>query len=110
MGALLTTSVGSFPKPPYLRKARGRYSRGEMDRQELRELELQATREWIEAQEEIGIDILVDGEMDRGDMVTYFAENLDGFAISGLVPLLRQPLLPQANSYRAHQKASARHP
>ena len=85
MGALLTTSVGSFPKPPYLRKARGRYSRGEMDRQELRELELKATREWIEAQEEIGIDILVDGEMDRGDMVTYFAENLDGFAISGLV-------------------------
>ena len=85
MGQLLTTSVGSFPKPGYLRKARGQYSRGEMDRQELRELELQATREWIEAQEEIGIDILVDGEMDRGDMVTFFAENLDGLGISGLV-------------------------
>ena len=85
MGPLLTTSVGSFPKPPYLRKARGRYSRGEMDRRELRELELQATREWIEAQEEIGLDILVDGEMDRGDMVTFFAENLDGLGISGLV-------------------------
>lgn len=85
MAQLLTTSVGSFPKPSYLRKARGRYSRGEMDRQELRELELQATREWIEAQEEIGIDILVDGEMDRGDMVTFFAENLDGLGISGLV-------------------------
>ena len=56
-----------------------------MDRQELRELELQATREWIEAQEEIGIDILVDGEMDRGDMVTFFAENLEGMGISGLV-------------------------
>ena len=85
MDPLTTTSVGSFPKPPYLRKARGRHSRGEMDRQELRGLELQATREWIEAQEEIGIDILVDGEMDRGDMVTFFAENLEGFAISGLV-------------------------
>ena len=81
----MTTSVGSFPKPPYLRKARGRVSRGEMDRQELRDLELQATREWIEAQEEIGIDILVDGEMDRGDMVTFFAENLEGMGISGLV-------------------------
>ncbi|MFQ5872448.1 MAG: methionine synthase [Dehalococcoidia bacterium] len=85
MKGLLTTSVGSFPKPPYLQQARGRFARGEIERGELRELEKQATKEWIEAQEEIGIDILVDGEQDRGDMVTYFAENLEGFAISGLV-------------------------
>ena len=31
------------------------------------------------------MDILVDGEMYRGDMATYFAENMDGFGISGLV-------------------------
>jgi 5-methyltetrahydropteroyltriglutamate--homocysteine methyltransferase len=51
----------------------------------LRPLEEQATRFWIKTQEEIGIDVLVDGEMYRGDMATYFAENLDGFKISGLV-------------------------
>ncbi len=84
-GALLTTSVGSFPKPDYLVKARNAYARGQISREELEELEKRATREWIEFQEEIGIDVLVDGEMYRGDMATYFAENLEGFEISGLV-------------------------
>ena len=83
--ALLTTSVGSFPKPAYLTQARNRVAAGKMTNEELLELERRATREWIEAQEEIGLDILVDGEMYRGDMATYFAENMEGFAISGLV-------------------------
>lgn len=85
MAALLTTSVGSFPKPPYLLQARNRFAAGKMSREELEELEKRATREWIQVQEELGLDILVDGEMYRGDMVTYFAENMQGFAISGLV-------------------------
>ncbi len=83
--ALLTTSVGSFPKPPYLTKARNQFRRGEISREQLEELERQATREWIAFQEEVGMDILVDGEQYRGDMVEYFAEELEGFAISGLV-------------------------
>jgi len=82
---LPTTSVGSFPKPDYLKRARAQASRGEIKEKKLRELEERATREWIHFQEEIGIDILVDGEMYRGDMVTYFAETLKGFEISGLV-------------------------
>lgn len=82
---LPTTSVGSFPKPEYLKRARAQASRGEIKEKKLRELEERATREWIHFQEEIGIDILVDGEMYRGDMVTYFAETLKGFEISGLV-------------------------
>src|SRR3989338_5667869 len=82
---LPTTTVGSLPKPDYLTKARFKFSRNQMSREELTELERKATKEWIEFQEEIGVDILVDGEMYRGDMVTYFAENFKGFAISGLV-------------------------
>ncbi len=82
---LPTTSVGSFPKPDYLKKARAQASKGEISEKKLREFEEKATREWIQFQEEIGIDILVDGEMYRGDMVTYFAETLKGFEISGLV-------------------------
>ncbi len=82
---LPTTSVGSFPKPDYLKKARAQAHRGDIKDKKLRELEERATREWIRFQEEIGIDILVDGEMYRGDMVTYFAETLKGFEISGLV-------------------------
>src|SRR3989338_7985094 len=82
---LPTTTVGSLPKPDYLTKARFQFSKGQISKQELESLEKKATKEWIEFQEEIGIDILVDGEMYRGDMVTYFAEHFKGFAISGLV-------------------------
>ena len=82
---LLTTSVGSFPKPQELQTARNQVSRGKMDPQELEELERQATAFWIQAQDEMGLDILVDGEMYRGDMVTYFSEHMEGFKISGLV-------------------------
>ena len=82
---LLTTSVGSLPKPDYLVAARANKARGQLSQAELDELSRRATQEWIQFQEEIGVDILVDGEMYRGDMVAYFAENLEGMGISGLV-------------------------
>lgn len=85
MTKLLTTTVGSFPKPDYLRKARSLYSREKISADELHELELKATREVIAMQTDLGLDILVHGEMERGDMTTYFAERLDGMAVSGLV-------------------------
>ena len=83
--SLLTTSVGSFPKPPYLARARTQHSKGEIPDEGLRALEERATKEWVAFQEEIGIDVLVDGEQYRGDMATYFAENLEGCEVSGLV-------------------------
>lgn len=82
---LETTSVGSFPKPDYLQKARTAFSSNKITHEQLVELELQSTREIIALQEEIGIDILVHGEMERGDMTTYFAEKLEGMGISDLV-------------------------
>ncbi|HEY8426114.1 MAG TPA: methionine synthase [Limnochordales bacterium] len=85
MAALLTTSVGSFPKPDYLLKARTAFARGEISREQLAAEERRATEACIRLQERLGIDILVHGEMERGDMTTYFAEQLEGFAISGLV-------------------------
>jgi len=82
---LLTTTVGSFPKPSYLQKARNQFAAGKLSRDQLDELEQKATREVIALQEEIGLDILVDGEMARGDMVAFFAEHLPGMEIGGLV-------------------------
>ena len=82
---LLTTTVGSFGKPEYLQQARNARARGRLSESELLELERRATTEWIRTQEEIGLDILVDGEMYRGDMVAYFAERLEGYTIGGLV-------------------------
>jgi len=82
---LPTTSVGSFPKPPHLIEARQKFAAGKLDAGELHRLEEQTTREWVALQEKIGLDVFVDGEMYRGDMTTYFAQNLEGFKISGLV-------------------------
>jgi 5-methyltetrahydropteroyltriglutamate--homocysteine methyltransferase len=82
---LLTTTVGSFGKPDYLQKARNANARGKLGDSELTELERKATEEWIRRQERLDIDILVDGEMYRGDMVAYFAERLEGFRLGGLV-------------------------
>jgi 5-methyltetrahydropteroyltriglutamate--homocysteine methyltransferase len=79
------TSVGSLPKPDYLTKARAGRRRGSVSAEELRALEEKATAFWIEKQEELGVDVLVDGEMYRGDMVAYFAENLPSFEQGGLV-------------------------
>ncbi len=80
-----TTSVGSFPKPDYLVKARADFNKGKITAPQLEELERKATAFWIAKQEELGIDVLVDGEMYRGDMVAYFAERLPGFTTSGVV-------------------------
>jgi len=82
---LPTTSVGSFPKPPYLIKARTDRKKGQISAEELYGLENQATQEWMTFQESLGMDVLVDGEMYRGDMVAYFAEIIPGFDPGGLV-------------------------
>ena len=86
MTGLLTTAVGSLPKPDYLAKARSAFASGRIDGAELEKLTRQATAECIRMQEDVGLDILVHGEMERGDMVAYFAELLTkSMAISGLV-------------------------
>lgn len=85
MNALLTTTVGSFPKPAYLAKARTEFAAGKISEEDLTELTRRATREVMALQEELGLDILVHGEMERGDMVGYFGERLPGMATGGLV-------------------------
>jgi 5-methyltetrahydropteroyltriglutamate--homocysteine methyltransferase len=82
---LWTTTVGSFPKPPRLEKARQQHARGELSADALEAMEREETIAVIKRQEAIGIDIIVDGELYRGDMTTYFAERMPGFAISNPV-------------------------
>lgn len=82
---LPTSTVGSFPKPPELAAARAKYARKQITKHELEVLEKKATEFWIRTQEEIGLDVLVDGEQYRGDMVAYFAELMEGFQTGGLV-------------------------
>ncbi len=83
--ALLTSSIGSFPKPPALHEARRRFSEGEIDAAALRQVEDEATRRALSFQDELGIHLLVDGEMDRADPITTFAERLSGVEMNGWV-------------------------
>ncbi|MGE5175072.1 MAG: methionine synthase [Hyphomicrobiales bacterium] len=82
---LWTTTVGSFPKPPELERARQKRARGEITAEALEAMEREETVKVIRRQEAIGLDLLVDGELYRGDMTTYFAERTPGFAISNPV-------------------------
>src|SRR6202795_3764030 len=80
---LITTAAGSYAKPDYLTKARADFAKGTIDRAELDKLEKKATEYWIRIQEQIGLDVLVHGEMERGDMVAYFSGEEGGNAIKG---------------------------
>jgi 5-methyltetrahydropteroyltriglutamate--homocysteine methyltransferase len=79
---LPTTTVGSFPQTSEVRALRARWRRGDLPDEGYRA----AMRAYISGavafQDEIGLDVIVHGEPERNDMVEYFAEHLDGFAIT----------------------------
>lgn len=83
--ALLTTTAGSFPKPGALVAARERFEAGGIGAAALREEEDRATAECVSLQESLGLDLLVDGEMDRVDAATFLAGRLEGVEVSGPV-------------------------
>ncbi|HEX5858301.1 MAG TPA: 5-methyltetrahydropteroyltriglutamate--homocysteine S-methyltransferase [Microbacterium sp.] len=80
--ALPTTTIGSFPQTPDIRRARARHAKGELSTEEYEEFLRVEIYTVIGLQEELGLDVLVHGEPERNDMVQYFAENLDGFAVT----------------------------
>jgi 5-methyltetrahydropteroyltriglutamate--homocysteine methyltransferase len=82
---LPATSVGSLPKSKELLAARKGFAQGKIDYESLKQLEIKTTEFWIKKQDEIGLDVIVDGEMYRGDMAAYFAETLQGFQTGELV-------------------------
>ncbi len=79
---LPTTTIGSFPQTGDIRRARAGLLKGELSDAEYRALMREEIERVIRLQEEIGLDVLVHGEPERNDMVQYFAELLDGFAVT----------------------------
>jgi 5-methyltetrahydropteroyltriglutamate--homocysteine methyltransferase len=80
--AFPTTTIGSFPQTPEIRKARADYRKGELDEALYREAMRKAIGEAVRKQEALGLDLLVHGEAERNDMVEYFGEQLEGFAFT----------------------------
>ncbi|BBZ12593.1 5-methyltetrahydropteroyltriglutamate--homocysteine S-methyltransferase [Mycobacterium branderi] len=76
---LPTTTIGSYPQTPAIRKARAALRSGEIDQDEYVRRMKAEIADVIALQERLGLDVLVHGEPERNDMVQYFAEQLDGF-------------------------------
>src|ERR1700726_3621296 len=78
---ILTTHVGSLPRPPELRQLLVRKDQGEpYDKAELDRLTQQAVVDIVRRQAEAGVDIVNDGEMSKPGYSTYVADCLSGFS------------------------------
>lgn len=77
-----TTTIGSFPQTPDIRKARSDFKKGNIDEATYRAAMEQEIKDVVAFQHEVDLDVLVHGEPERNDMVEYFGEQLSGFAFS----------------------------
>ena len=84
---LLTTVVGSYPKPTWLHRARDWLEDPErgFDAEDFGEAADDAARLIAGEHERSGLDVVVDGEMRRTEMVEYFAERITGYEFNGPV-------------------------
>ncbi|MBR0652757.1 5-methyltetrahydropteroyltriglutamate--homocysteine S-methyltransferase [Roseomonas terrae] len=77
-----TTTIGSFPQTPEVRKARADHDKGVIGDVAYEQFLRDETARTVQWQEEAGLDVLVHGEFERNDMVQYFGEQLSGFAFT----------------------------
>ena len=105
---MITTVVGNYPKispeskAPNLRTAISRFDTGRITQEELRRVEEEVTREVIEEQVRVGLDIVTDGHIRWDDGQTYFASKIKGFALKGLIRYF------DSNTYYRQPVAEAR--
>jgi 5-methyltetrahydropteroyltriglutamate--homocysteine methyltransferase len=72
--------IGSLVRPPRLLQARARYAEGKLGRDELRAIEDDAIRGVVALQEEIGLNVVTDGEFRRGT----YSDSFTSAGISGV--------------------------
>ena len=79
---LLTTVVGSYPKPAWLKRLR---DVDDVDQAAWTEAIEDAARLMVDEHERSGLDVVCDGEMRRTEMVEFFAERIPGYEFNGPV-------------------------
>ncbi len=77
-----TTTIGSFPQTPEVRKARADHDKHVIGDAAYKTFLREETARAIRWQEAVGLDVLVHGEFERNDMVQYFGEQLSGFVFT----------------------------
>lgn len=84
---ILTTVVGSYPKPAWLHRTRDLWEDDErdFDGDDWRETTDDAARLITNEHERAGLDAVVDGEVRRNEMVEFFAHRIEGYEFNGPV-------------------------
>ncbi len=82
-----STIAGSLPKPAWLAETHKLWPRWKLEGDALAEAKRDATRLWIKAQEDAGIDIVSEGEQSRQHFVHGFLEAVDGIDFARKVEL-----------------------
>lgn len=77
-----TTTIGSFPQTSEIRLLRQQVKKGLLNADDYNAQLREHIKACIQKQEDIGLDVLVHGEFERNDMVEYFSDFLEGFAIT----------------------------
>jgi 5-methyltetrahydropteroyltriglutamate--homocysteine methyltransferase len=72
--------IGSLIRPPELLRARQQHADGHLGRKELRAIEDEAIRGVVKLQEDIGLEVVTDGEFRRGT----YSDSFTSAGISGV--------------------------
>jgi 5-methyltetrahydropteroyltriglutamate--homocysteine methyltransferase len=78
---LPTTVIGSYSMPAWLERAKNDYLQRKISRHDLDDMYDAARKAAIKDQEVAGVDIVSDGELQRDNMIDYFAERIPGVQI-----------------------------
>lgn len=81
---LPTTTIGSFPQSPEVRRTRLVWKRGDITDAQYEDFIKDEIARWIKIQENLDLDVLVHGEFERVDMVEFFGQKLAGFTTTKL--------------------------
>ncbi|MFB6123126.1 MAG: methionine synthase [Haloferacaceae archaeon] len=84
---LLTSVVGSYPKPKWLNRVSdlAEDEESKFTEEQLAEAHDDACRVIVDEHERAGLDTVCDGEMRRNEMVEYFAHRIEGYEFNGPV-------------------------
>jgi 5-methyltetrahydropteroyltriglutamate--homocysteine methyltransferase len=78
-----TEGVGSMLRPAELLTARSQHAEGALSTPELKQIEDRAIDAAVALQEDVGVDVVTDGEFRRRGWMTHFFEAVDGLEAGG---------------------------
>jgi len=82
------TTVGSWPRPPAVAEAARQLRRGRIDRGEFERVTDAAVVDLLRLQEQVGCDIVTDGELRRDNFYSFVSQKLAGVRLMTLADML----------------------